>query len=381
MVRDAQNVHASEEHLAALDLLRGLAITGVVVYHLVGRSFPSGWWLDSHWPLAMAGTWATNGWLGVNLFFIASGFVLYLPFARQQREMRGARDVVEFYKRRALRLLPLFYLSTLLLISITSSPWPRQELFLLTLTFNFSADTFMPEVNFVLWSLGVEVWFSLIFPFLVASIERFGWGMVGACVFAVAITLRALGAPTDDSVVGHSVPFINPLKDSIVGRLDDFFVGMALAAIHGAGFRCTSPRAVAVAGFLACTAAAALVDFAATGMLPWQAMILSNTAFQAGAAALIVAMLAMGGLRLWPLELLGMMSYSLYIWHGVIIKHAFTQPLSLGATARVLLLLAAVAWVSYRYVEFGHVKSIRRLLPGIPERTTRSIEVIGKFRD
>ena len=327
------------------------------------------------------GTWATNGWLGVNLFFIASGFVLYLPFARRQREIHSARDVAEFYKRRALRLLPLFYVSTLLLIAISSSPWPKQEMILLTLTFNFSADTFMPGVNFVLWSLGVEVWFSLIFPLLVASIDRFGWPMVGVCVFAAAITMRAFGVPTDESVVGHSVPYINPLKDSVVGRLDDFFVGMALAAMHGAGYRCARPRIVAAAGLLACTAAAALVDLAVTRMLPWGMMIFSNTVFQAGAAGMIVAMLAMTRLRFRPLELLGMMSYSLYIWHGVIIKHAFEQPQSVSGTVRMVVLLAGVAWMSYRYIEFGHIKSIGRLLPRAPVHTTRPIESLGRCPD
>lgn len=380
MVEDARNAPAADTHLATLDLLRGVAITGVVIYHLIASSFPSGWWFDSNWPIAVMGTWATNGWLGVNLFFIASGFVLYLPFARGQREIHGARDIAQFYKRRAFRLLPLFYVSTLLLVAISPSPWPKQEVILLTLTFNFNADTFMPGVNFVLWSLGIEVWFSLIFPFLVASINRFGWQLVGACVFVAAITLRALGAPTDESVVGHSVPYINPLKDSVIGRLDDFFVGMVLAAMHGAGFRCASPRAAATAGVLACTTAAVLVDLAASRMLPWETMIFSNTMFQAGCAGIVVAMLAMTQLRFRPLELLGMMSYSLYIWHGVIIKHASAGPQSVSATARMAVLLAGVVWMSYRYIEFGHIKSIGRLLPAAPERAGRPAEPLTKCR-
>lgn len=370
MVQATGDLPESDSHLAAVDLLRGLAITGVIVYHLVVSYFPPGWWFGK--PLAVMGTWATNGWLGVNLFFVASGFVLYLPFARRSRHVRGIQDVAQFYGRRARRLLPLFYLSTLLLIALNPSPWPKQELLLLTFTFNFDANTFLPPVNFVLWSLGLEVWFSLIFPLLVVLIDRVGWRTTGVLVFSAALVMRAIGAPTDESVVGHTIPYINPLKDSLIGRLDDFFVGMGLAALYASGFRCSRPRLVAGAGVVLCTTAAVLVDLAARRMLPWQSMILCNTVFQAGAAAIVVAALAMKPLRLRPLELLGMMSYSLYIWHGVIIKHAFVQPPSLVAAARLLVLLAGVAWLSYRYIEFGHVKSVRQLLPRAIERRALS---------
>lgn len=63
-----------------------------------------------------------------------------------------------------------------------------------------------------------------------------------------------------------------------------------------------------------------------------------------------------------PIQLIGMMCYSIYMWHVLIIGK--TAPRA-GAYHFFIFLLsiASVSWLSYRHVEFGKVRSIRSLLP------------------
>ena len=77
-------------HVPALDGLRGLAIVMVVGYHLHGRLFK-------------------GGHVGVDLFFVLSGFLI-TALLLQEWEERGAISFSRFYARRALRLLPALYL-------------------------------------------------------------------------------------------------------------------------------------------------------------------------------------------------------------------------------------------------------------------------------
>src|SRR4051812_20163584 len=82
-------------HVGALDGFRGLAVLLVVVNH-IGSVMPS------------RPTWFHGGWVGVDLFFVLSGFLITSLLLRE----RGARGDVSygaFYMRRALRLLPALY--------------------------------------------------------------------------------------------------------------------------------------------------------------------------------------------------------------------------------------------------------------------------------
>jgi peptidoglycan/LPS O-acetylase OafA/YrhL len=148
--------------LAVINGLRGYAILGVIYFHLLGVFFNQPGWVTEHigslavFPLTFLG----HGWLGVDLFFILSGFVLYLPYAAKSRTLANKQDVWNFYKSRAARLLPLYY--TVLLVSVIfvahwinihDAIFWRTMLLLFTCTFNFTKETFIPQCNYVLWNL------------------------------------------------------------------------------------------------------------------------------------------------------------------------------------------------------------------------------------
>src|ERR1019366_5166991 len=97
------------KRLAVINGLRGYAILGVIYFHLIGVFFNRpGWFTFSIGNLPVFPlTYLGHGWLGVDLFFILSGFVLYLPYANGSRELKTKDHLWTFYKNRASRLLPL----------------------------------------------------------------------------------------------------------------------------------------------------------------------------------------------------------------------------------------------------------------------------------
>ena len=93
--------HTARAHIPALDGLRGVAILLVIPHNadIFSNSAP---WL---WPIALL---AHAGWIGVQLFFVLSGFLI----TRNLLASRGAPHYFRtFYARRALRIFPLYFLT------------------------------------------------------------------------------------------------------------------------------------------------------------------------------------------------------------------------------------------------------------------------------
>jgi peptidoglycan/LPS O-acetylase OafA/YrhL len=321
-------------------------------------------------PLAPLG----NGWLGVSLFFVLSGFVLALPYERGTRRLASWADARIFLVRRAARLLPLYYLVSLVCFAFLAPPNARTPgifAHLMAVTFPFTAETFFPAYNWVLWSLGVEIWFSALFPALMWLRGRLGLAGFGVMSLALSMAVRVLG--NQPQFWGPN-PVLNYVKDSVPGRLDDFAVGMVLAAIlvHTRDWK---PTGVQRTGLFTL----ALVALYAT-CHGWDAVRLErldrafvpflHNGFQLGCAAGVIGLLFSppGAIRRgWSnraLQLLGMMCYSIYVWHGVLIGRLVLVGPGAYAWSRVaayfgfVLLLSAL---TYRYVEFGHVRETRKL--------------------
>lgn len=362
----------SSVRLPAIDGLRGVAFLAVLYHHLFAvftppgfRSFTAG----GHLVLPFAPF--SNGWLGVNLFFVLSGFVLFAPYASGRRTMFTPTDVVAFYTRRAHRLLPLYFVCSLLCFALLTPAASRQWTtlaMLVTVTFNFTKD-FFPPYNWVLWSLGVEIWMSLAFPLLVVIARRAGiWALlVGAEV--VALATRIAGNRPD--LHPPLSPVLNFVKDSFVGRIDDFVVGMVMVVVYlrlrETSERRTLPMALAVVvGALAMYASAACWDAVRLDRVDRTVVPFTNNMFQVGCVLLGTSvLLARGpGARIIAnpvLQLLGMMCYSLYVWHGVTMLPIIGGEHSSANVTIYLVVLAGLSALSYRYIEFGNVRDPRTL--------------------
>jgi peptidoglycan/LPS O-acetylase OafA/YrhL len=169
-------------HRRSLDGIRGLAIILVVLSHAA--------------PRALGG-----GFVGVDLFFVLSGFLISSLLLEENGEA-GRVSLKAFYARRALRLLPalgVMLLSTVVLSSIVEPPWKAAEFrtsVVMTLCYVanwYSVAREYPSPDLAhTWSLSVEEQFDIVWPVLLILMLRLNAtksariGMVTAAILAVA---------------------------------------------------------------------------------------------------------------------------------------------------------------------------------------------------
>jgi peptidoglycan/LPS O-acetylase OafA/YrhL len=313
------------------------------------------------------------GGLGVPLFFIVSGFVLFLPYAIGRRRMGDRAALMTYYRRRAVRLLPLYYLVVIICLlfnqrpDLTDPKFFKQLLGALSAGYCFSDHGFEPFINGPLWSLSVEIWFSVLFPLFVVAALRFGTGRLLAATIVISLASRLLGTLV---MPGPEGPFL-PLAKGLPSHLDEFAIGMVLASLYQRGdlARFASHAGHCVAGGLVLI----LVAICWQVYVPLAQIVPAfQSLYQAGLFLLVAGLLAAPDSGLArpfnnrPIQVLGMMCYSLYLWHVPLrtpIFHALYAPLeNLAVTLPVyLLLVGAIAGLSYRYIEFGRVADWRPL--------------------
>jgi peptidoglycan/LPS O-acetylase OafA/YrhL len=146
-----------------LDVLRGLAILMVLTFH------------GLYWSAATTSIHLINlfiratvvGWLGVNLFFVLSGFLITGILLDSRHRPSYYR---QFYLRRALRILPA-YLAILLILILTRYIQFHQTVVALLFLANYMALLRIPGGYGPLWSLSVEEQFYLLWPTVVAKVS------------------------------------------------------------------------------------------------------------------------------------------------------------------------------------------------------------------
>jgi peptidoglycan/LPS O-acetylase OafA/YrhL len=223
--RDWQPAALSPPRLPALDGLRGFAVLLILVYHYVALSplldAPVGA-LPSYVRASLGLTFS-----GVDLFFVLSGFLIGGILLDHRT---SPRLLPAFYARRALRILPLAWLSIGVVFGLAAlnafplgdalAPWWIYSGFLTNLHLaghhGWVNDPLIPH-----WSLSIEEQFYLIFPFAVRAWPQKILSWLGPTLIAAAITSRlAICVFTTDGLFStHVLPFC---------RLDSL----------GAGFTC-----------------------------------------------------------------------------------------------------------------------------------------------
>ncbi len=183
-----------------LDGFRALAVTLVLADHMV-----DGWPLPqsatSWMPKILCGI-VSHGWLGVDLFFVLSGFLITGILLDDDRRNYFGR----FYMRRATRILPL----AVAYIAICAAAYghPYGQFFLLALIFcaNLASPLGVPVPHGpgVLWSLAVEEHFYIGWPILVLFLKRWALAITAALIILIEPVLRYLavsnGTRTDAEV-------------------------------------------------------------------------------------------------------------------------------------------------------------------------------------
>lgn len=199
--------NVSEQSIPPLNGLRALLVFVVSFFHLWQQS-----WLTPRFSLGLIHInmdyILRSGYIWVDGMLLLSGFLLYLPYAAAKR-YDALPKTLDFYKRRAARILPSYYLCIFIMLFFIALPENqhkniaalRSDLFShLTFTFNFSLTTYYnTKLNGVLWTLAVEMQFYLIFPLLARGFKRsplFTYAAMCLTAFAFRSYAASLKDPT-----------------------------------------------------------------------------------------------------------------------------------------------------------------------------------------
>ena len=211
--------------LAGLDTLRAVAILWVILFHL-----------QSQLPPGLEAV-AQYGWMGVDLFFVLSGYLIGLQLVRSHREGRKP-SLIGFYARRAFRILPAY-----LIVLLLYCAWPtwREQPGLspawqfLTFTLNYRIDYAQNQSFSHAWSLCVEEHFYLLLPLLLRTtmhrLSARGTAALFALFVAAGMLVRGLllfhvVLPADDA---SPLRYLERIYYPTHTRLDSLLAGVALA--------------------------------------------------------------------------------------------------------------------------------------------------------
>ncbi len=173
-------------HVPELDGVRALALWGVLVAHLLIDAAIDGLPV----PLRVA---IDHAWLGVDLFFVLSGFLITGVLLRAKR--LGPREYFRrFYIRRTARIWPLYFLVLGILFALNHHGYGRYFALTVLMLPNLAAYLGLPILPGAgpYWSLGVEEQFYLIWPWIVLLGGRRTIVVAGIVTIAAAPLLRAL---------------------------------------------------------------------------------------------------------------------------------------------------------------------------------------------
>lgn len=306
---------------------------------------------------------ALNGWIGVDLFFVLSG---YLISRHLLRAGIGSPDFAwgRYLALRALRIVPAFYAVLLLTAAGTFALYPlAQEGLGYRLAYHllFLQDYLPSDINVVFWSLGVEEKFYLVAPFLIVVLlacrnsgARFAWLVA---LFAMPSAIRLLTFHWAGGEFTYP-EFWRTFRSPFHMSLEGFVVGVAIALAQQESLVGRSARAggvVLVGSLVTLGAWMATHDFMARITLIDVALQPPLISLLSGAIVLGAVMRAgapMPARR--PAQALAKLSYSLYLIHFPLIPLVVALALPHGLAAfwaTYLALSFAAAFVLYAVVE------------------------------
>src|SRR5882757_8436484 len=355
---------AARPRLPALTSLRFFAAAHVVIFHFLA--------MQIFWGPAWYQKLSSIGYVGVSFFFVLSGFILVYTYAGRRMVLK------EFWRARFARIYPAYVFSLLitgpwfffavLTMNIPFFAWAKAHLKLVSLMVLSLLQAWVPQAalswNPVAWSLSVEAFFYLLFPFLLVFLVRRSqpqlFLIAGASWLATLILSGSyvLLNPDHLTVVNSDVLgafWLNALKFNPLSRLPEFLLGMACGFLFLL-FLMEKKFATRVV-FSGIAVFAVVVAFSTA--IPYPIL---HTALLSPAFAAIIY-----GLALRPswgaflenrlLVLCGDASYSLYLLHSMIMGMYFYNQTGqvvhktfLGVLVFVLLMLA-ISMLVYRFIE------------------------------
>lgn len=344
-------------HRREIDGLRALAVTAVIIFHFFPNALPS-------------------GYLGVDLFFVISGYLITLLISKQaiKNEFRFS----SFYLKRIKRILPAMLamliassiMATWILLAPDLQRYAKSQLATLSFIANIyfwrtggyfsTSDELKPLLH--MWSLGVEEQFYLLFPVILIIIFRFigpqslkisALLLIAICSYGINIYITNIGGsnpaffllPTRiwQFSIGGFFALLPSIKSENSLRLHFlFFAGLALILINFIAPPTQIPSATLLT--------------IGTGFILWNKLNSSSIPLR-----LLITK---------PVELVGLCSFSLYLWHWpilVFLKYIYVDEVPLHMLTIALLATILISYLSWKYIEspFRNGVSIKATLYAI----------------
>ena len=341
-------------YLPHLDGLRGIAVIMVMFAHFPDQgSSPT---YERVWSLLQH---ARPGYIGVDLFFILSGFLI-TRILLNERDTSGRISFYNFYLKRTLRIFPIYYLA----VAFTALYFPDGSVglpSLLSYTFNYYHSLHpAPHPLEHTWSLAVEEQFYLLWPFVISVLpSRFG-----RLVTAVVIPLLALAA---------AIVFWQALNSNLAAMLIYQSLPTRMLSLSLGAYLAFREREGAVFSRRACTGSILLGlivltldvilradnvitaegEYWSFALMGYGAFGLGILAYLTGSASPVARFLA-----LKPLRYVGRISYGLYLYHLIVLYALGLNQAALDGAGvplqsilQALLLTFAIAILSFHLVE------------------------------
>jgi peptidoglycan/LPS O-acetylase OafA/YrhL len=336
-----------------IDGLRAVAVLAVVLHHLSASLVP-------------------GGYVGVDVFFVISGYLITRIISREMEE--GTFTFARFYERRARRIFPALFAMLavtlvggyFLLLPSDYSATLRGALGTLFFSSNivfwrdmaagyFAATDAGLNPLLHTWSLAVEEQFYVFFPFLLLLCFRFFLRHIVLILIGCAVVSLA-GAALLVQSKSVAVFFLSPFRawELLAGSLLAF---NAVPVVRSRALR----EAIAGAGLLVIVAVCFLYDSKTTfpGLAALAPVLGAAAIMHAGTSGLTLV----GRLLQWrPVVYIGLISYSLYLWHWpliVLVRYAMGME---SITPYIPVLLAAslaLGSLSYHFIEQPFRRGIR----------------------
>lgn len=373
-----EDVHAEVGHIATLDGVRGLAVLWVMLFHYV---VVRGAAVDDPYVAALARFPAAdlllrNGYLGVDLFFLVSGFLLTLPWFAHARAGRSPPSTRAFYARRIRRIVPAYYVQLAVLFALVMPllhglRYWRSDLYVYAWN-AFAHALFLHGttpltsgslgVNGALWTLAVEAQYYLLVPLVAPVFVRSPRAML-VLAFALAAAWQ-WGARHDlHALVAWELALgqhwgwpEDVVRRLLTMQLPGYLAHFALGILLGRAWLVERARGAATNRYARFALAFASLGLLAAALArggenaPGLAMLaLAALLFLAATARGLAARLLGRG----ALAFSGRVSYSAYLYHLPLLAllDRFDPGARLAALPLYLGIVLGVAWLSWRFVE------------------------------
>jgi peptidoglycan/LPS O-acetylase OafA/YrhL len=335
-----------------IDGLRAIAVISVIAYHIGSSTF-------------------TGGFVGVDVFFVISGYLISSIILKEVRA--GSFTIVKFYERRAKRILPALagilafcYLIGILILS----PKELRDLCrnaiatilsCSNILFWWKTNYFSPSADqnpmLMTWSLGVEEQFYLFFPPLLILLAK----VAPRRQFAIVASIVMSSFAASVAVMHRSQSatfFLLPTRAWELGA--GVLLSMAESSDTAGDWAARRPWLANCMGALGLTMIAYPV-IAYKSQTPFPGLTAIPPVV--GAVLIISARLSFANrlLSIRPLVFIGLMSYSLYLWHWPLLSFArisADRPITVSMAFAIALLSTGAAYLSYRFIEIPFRKPV-----------------------